>query len=205
MIAVFADALRSLSGVWRLVLGRQGYEAYFDVTADGVRRSFFAAAIAAPVFLFVTAAQRQAAVALDPAYAADVEGVSFARTLALFAVQWLHFPLIAPFLADMLAAREGLGRWIAVHNWAMLLVFLPQGLLWAVYTAFPGAIDPATPFMIVMQVVLPLSLFIHWRVATLTLNAPMGIALAATCAHVLFYQVAQLGVARLFDGSGAAG
>lgn len=200
MIVAIADAIRSLNGVWRLILGRDGYEDYFDVTPEGVRRSFFAAAIAAPVFLFVTAAMRSAIIAIDPTLAAEAGDASFARTLAQFAVMWLHFPLIAPFLARLAGAREGLGRWIAVHNWTMLFVFLPQAALWGLYMAMPGLIDPRVPFSVVMQIVLPLSLFVHWRVANLGLGAPMGLSLALACAHVLFYQLGQLGAARLMSG-----
>lgn len=197
MIALVADAVRSISGVWHLLLGRPHFPAYFDVSPDGVWRSFGAALLAAPAYVLMLAAQHNATVELG--YASDIPtAIGIARSLALYLAVWAHFPLLAPVLARFAGRPEALAPWIVVHNWTVLALLIGQTAIWMLYALHVMPAEALGAFM--YRVYLPISLLVHWRVALKTLSVGWGMAAGLAFAHVLANVMTQQLVASAFAG-----
>ncbi len=120
-----AETARGLYGAWRLAhLDRAGH-GYFDLTPDGVVRSFWAAALAAPAFL-LTAALR-IAVALEPEQLEaatrappDAERVLVVESIA-FVIAWAAFPLVAHRLVAIVDRVPRFGALVVACNWGNVI------------------------------------------------------------------------------------
>ena len=109
---------RSIYGVWRIVLRDPDAPRYFNVTADGFWRSFFAAAIVAPLYLL------QILLAQD-LIAADVNVLGFTSYLlvqaVVFVFTWVGFVILMVPVTRLLNLEASYAAFVIVWNWSQVL------------------------------------------------------------------------------------
>jgi hypothetical protein len=106
---------KSLYGAWRLARFDAGGLQYFDNTVEEFWRSFYAAAIVAPMItILVVIHLAEMKVGAGPVRIFLVEAVTYA-------LDWLIFPFIALYIADFIGKGDRYLRYIAARNWAVVL------------------------------------------------------------------------------------
>ena len=135
MIPSFNEIVLSLYGAWRLAWRDPGGIGFFDASVDGVVRSFFAAALVAPLYALMLAI-RFSALVEQP----DPLVFALAETIA-YLVSWLAFPLA---MVTITRALDFFDRWplfVCAYNWSLVVqnaVVLPLAVL-----STAGLIAPA--------------------------------------------------------------
>ncbi len=148
-----------LTGAWRLARGDRAGLGYFDASANGAIRSFYAALVALPLatlFLGLDLANQD----IDTPVAAIV--LVF---LLAFVLDWAAFPLAVLGLAPKMGFEDHVLRYIPALNWARVLelvVLLPAAALGAAEVGGMGAM-----FRLVLMMVV---LVYHWFVAKAALE-----------------------------------
>lgn len=118
-VPTWSEIARSLFGAWRLArLDRAGM-ALFDISITGFRRSFFAAVLVAPIYLYLIA------IAPDEEAAAGAEKIDAVwQTIALivkYLLNWAVFPIAMIFLARLLRLTHHYVGYIIAANWGAVL------------------------------------------------------------------------------------
>ena len=124
MIAL-AEAARGIYGAWRLAHLDPGGHRWFDLTPEGVIRSFWAMAIAAPAFLLTASLRLAVAIDPDSAEAAMLAAPDPVRVMVVesiaFVVAWTAFPLIAHRLCALVDRAPRFGALVVATNWGNVL------------------------------------------------------------------------------------
>lgn len=155
------EVATGIYGAWRLIWLDRGALSYFDATVAGFWKSFFAAALVAPLYMLV--------VALDlTARGTDAGALRILIVhLCAYSISWTAFPLIMHYLTEAMDRRDRFILCIVALNWAEVIqaaVQLPLILLIAV-EALP------TAFMELLRVaVYMLILAYQWFVTRTTLD-----------------------------------
>ncbi len=116
------DIVYSLYGAWRLALADRGAMAYFDQTAEGFWKSFFAAVIVAPAYVLVL---------LFDLSQVEIEAGAFRILLVqscAYVIGWTAFPIAVHYVCDVIGKKEAFVGYIIAFNWAKVIqmaVFLP--------------------------------------------------------------------------------
>lgn len=162
-----AEVERALTGAWLLALRDPRAFEWFDLTVEGFWRSFWAALVAAPLYLFL-AAHEHAVTGwpADPLWTATV------RTLS-YAADWAVFPVVAFLLVRLADLGHRYVAYIVANNWATVL----QLLAFAVAVALAGFLPEALGSIIVLAV-LVLVLVYRWLVARQALATSGAVATA---------------------------
>jgi len=176
MIALIRDARAAMGGLFGLLAFKEDWRAGFDVSSQGVARSFAAAILALPAFiLFVLSA--------NYFVAAQPEAPETARYTPLEAVLsyariWLVFPLVAALLTWVMGETKRFAAWLVVHNWA---VFALLHLAALIYVLYPAGLSDLNALALFSQFYFFIRLFVHWRVAwgALDRGPAMGAVAAA--------------------------
>lgn len=111
------EVMRSLYGAGRLVRFDAAGLAYFPSDSDGARRSFFAAAIIAPLYVFYVYVQMRSGLIETPlARLVPLEGTAYV-------LSWVAYPLAIVAYGETLGcAHASILRYIAVYNWSNMLL-----------------------------------------------------------------------------------
>ena len=181
MKALIDDARTALGGVFRLMAFRDDWRNAFDVSVDGLIRSFAAVIVCLPAYAFLVAASNHFVVE-NP----DLVDAAATTTLGEAAVQyarlWLLFPLVAGLVVLVLGRRRALVPWIVVHNWTVVALIHLQLMIWALHAA--GLVGAAVLASLLSFYQL-LRLFAHWRVAFGALDVGPATAAAAAAIPLL--------------------
>lgn len=120
------EILRALYGAYRLARFDAGGLAFFDATPGGFWKSFFAAAVVAPLYVVLLAVRLHA----------DLPGLAAARFLAIegiaYVIGWVLFPLVMATVARLIDRERHYIRYIVAYNWASVwqnAVYLPIAIL----------------------------------------------------------------------------
>ena len=134
--------MSSLYGAYRLARADPRGMAYFNRTVDGFWRSFYAAALVAPLFaLLLIIRFGQSQIEVSFLRFASVQSISYV-------IAWLTFPLLMFYIAEGINRSEKFIGYIVVYNWASViqnLAYLPfaivaeMGVISAGNMAFFGA------------------------------------------------------------------
>jgi hypothetical protein len=134
MTAAWAELRLALSGTLRLAVGDRRGLSCFDASIVGFWRSFRAAAICYPLYLFllalrVTHAQWQHS---------GVATILIVETID-YVVAWVAFPLLILPLCDALRRDDRFFAFIVAYNWSQV----PQTALFAIigFDAFTGLLS----------------------------------------------------------------
>ncbi len=184
MLVTADETQASLTGAWRLMLGKADGVRLLNLTADGFWNSFYAIAIAIPALVvgWVGIANEIG----DP----DVFAQRLAMLLRLAAVDlgaWV-LPLIG---LAVVAPRAGIGdrfvAYVVASNWASAIIawlMLPAALVRTLLPVSDGVAGFVSLFCFVLSIVL------SWRMT----NAVMGRGVAVGAAVFLGMFVASLAV-----------
>ncbi len=120
------EATRALYGAYRLARMDDGGMAYFDATADGFWKSFFAAVIVAPLYLLFLLLHYQSA-EIDAPFLRY-----FSIEVIAYVIAWVLFPLVMAGLTKFLDREEKYIAYIVAYNWAAVwqnALYLPIQIL----------------------------------------------------------------------------
>lgn len=164
MIALLADARSALIGLARLLAFQEGWRSHFDISPEGVWRSFGAVALALPAFvLFVLAANYFVAAnapGSEAGYSPLEAGISYLRI-------WAVFPVVAAGVAIALGLTGRYAAWLVIHNWAVFALLHVTALFFLLYAA---GIADAAALAVLLQFYRLARLFVHWRIACAALQ-----------------------------------
>lgn len=111
------EVARSLYAVWRLLHWDGSAIRYFDGTRGAAIRSFWAAAIGAPLYAVIAVVGYGPPASGDPLRATAVLAVGYVVT-------WTAFPLAMLYVADVLGRPHHYFRFLAAYNWATVVQHL---------------------------------------------------------------------------------
>lgn len=134
MLPTLPEILKALFGTYLLARRHPDAPAMFDCSVDGFWRSLFAAVLALPANMLITA--RTVLDTPDIDYGMQ-DGI---RDLMIYAVVWLAFPLVMVHVSTALGRREKLLDYLVPYNW----MSVPVGYLFAVVSliGFSGILAP---------------------------------------------------------------
>lgn len=173
------EASYSLFGAWRLAhLDPRGME-YFDVSVEGFWRSFWAAAIAGPIYAVVIALKlARQEIELDVLRFLLIEAIGYV-------ILWTAYPLAAWYLIAALGRSNRYTGYIVALNWANVVQF---ALTLPVVTLIAADGLPAPLAGILRLAVLAAVLYYHYFIArtALEVDAPVAVGLVFTDFAVSF-------------------
>jgi hypothetical protein len=147
------ELIISLYGAWRLArLDPRGF-ACFDASAEGARRSFWAAALVAPLYAVML-------VAGSHGDHDDTLRYYVVETIA-YSITWTAYPVLAEWLTQLLGCRERFEGYLVAYNWSMVVqnaAILPVAIL-AALGALPAE-AAQTMWLIVFLLILVYLTFI---------------------------------------------
>lgn len=162
-----AEIQRSLIGAWLLAQRDPRAFDWFDLTVEGFWRSFLAAVVAAPLYLFLAVHEYQLI-----GWPADPLWTAVVRTLS-YVADWLLFPVVALALVRLLDLGHRYVVYIVANNWATVLQLLAFAVTVALAGLLPEAVGP-----ILVLATLVLVLIYRWMVARQALAASGAVASA---------------------------
>ncbi len=179
------EITRGVYGAWRLAQLDTGGVAYFDQTAEGFWKSFFAAAIVAPGYVILVLI----------ALAEHGVEAGFLRVFLIhasaYAIGWTAYPLAMHHICGATGKRAEYIGFIVAFNWAQviqMMVYLPVFILAAM------DILPREAIVIVYFVVLAYQWFVTRTmlginamnaVMLIVLDQVISIVLSATAENML--------------------
>ncbi len=174
----FEYAGRHVRGVWRMAQGDHAWAEDIDSSTDGVFKSFWAIAFAAPFALLVIRAAQRATARAD-GYGAEIfEQIpalaAFVALMLAFLTSWLASVAALAFIARGLNAQRKAGALIVTFNWSQLIA-IAAATVPAVVLALTGNEQ------IVMLLALPavfVSVYVLWGVLRRNLPITVGVAIA---------------------------
>ena len=179
------EITRSVFGAWRLARFDPGGMNYFDLSIRGFWRSFGAALVVLPVYIYFVAVNFDGT---------DASTVWFITVKALtYGAAWSVFPIVMVGLARLLNLTGNYVPFIIAGNWAsvlQVLLFIPVNTL----AAFGGLESGggALLYLLTMTMVL----VYQWFVARTALETTKAIAAGLVAIDL----VLGLFVAGVFDG-----
>ena len=198
MIRILFDAVAGISGVSRLMAFREDWRQGFDVSLAGVARSFGAAILVIPLYLFYEAGMSRAAA--DLGIVAGDAPVGF--LIAAYIAGWTLFPVAAAGIVILTGRREAYAPWLVVHNWARFALYGVLTILMALYLV--GFIDAGALGVLLGTLYQLVRLAVHWRVAAGALQLHWGLAAGAAVIPILIDMIVILMLREAFIGEAAA-
>ena len=118
-MSLVEEAVRSVTGAWRIARLDPQAMSYFNLTIDGFWRSFVAPAVLAPFYVGLSMVAPPSAIA---AYmASDPTGFVLVQLL-LFAITVATLPLVMIPLSMVLRLTAGYVPFVIATNWSMIVV-----------------------------------------------------------------------------------
>ena len=158
-----------LFGAWRLAhLDPRGME-YFERSAEGFWRSFWAAALMAPAYaLIVVLELLSRATTAHPLRIVAIEVTGYA-------ILWTAFPLAAWYLVSALGKQERFFGYIVAYNWANVLQI---GLALPITALDASGGLPTAVMSVVIFAATAAVLFYQYFIARTALDVDMPVAAA---------------------------
>ena len=179
------EASYALFGAWRLAHFDLQGTAYFDRSAEGALRSFWAAALLLPAYaVMVLLHLSENPPALGWSGLTLVYGASYA-------VGWTAFPVVMLWLVRLLDREEDYFGYIAMYNWSQLLITVVTLPMAAIRS---GQLLPA-PLVGFLGVVVEFAMLAYlWFIVRAGLRigpaAAIGVVLTDLALSVLIWSVA---------------
>jgi hypothetical protein len=127
------EASRGMYGAYRLARGDERGMAYFDTSIQGFWRSFYAAALVAPLYLVFLGVRFQAGHVDVPVWR------YFSIHSVAYVIAWVAFPLLMVSLVRALERDEQYVPYIVAYNWASVwqnALYMPFLILALIYVWF---------------------------------------------------------------------
>jgi hypothetical protein len=119
------EVILSLYGAWRLARLDRTALTMFDTSPAGARRSFFAAALVAPLYALMLAAGHEDGGTPDALRFALVETIAYV-------LSWVLYPVTVEWLSRALGCRQRFESYLVAYNWSLVVqnaAILPIGIL----------------------------------------------------------------------------
>ena len=127
MTLTLRDVSRALDGAWGLAFRDVQALTYFDFSEKGFWNSFWAAAIAAPLWLWLVLSQRTASIEMAAAagLASDIPPLKLFLIAegGAYLLSWFLFALMMLPITKILQVPARYAPYIITRNWAMVLVY----------------------------------------------------------------------------------
>ena len=122
MIPSLRDIVYGIYGAWRLARLDRGGLVYFDRSAEGFWKSFFAAALIAPAYLIL--------VTIDVTERDTSAGALrlFIVFISAYTLRWTVYPLVTRAVTQAIGRESAYISFIVAFNWAQviqMIVYLP--------------------------------------------------------------------------------
>lgn len=166
-----------LYGAYRLARLDTGGMAWFDRTLSGFWKSFFAAVLAAPLYILLTALHLFDDTGRELLEMAGGMRVFLIETLA-YVIGWVLFPLVMIRVTDLLQREQEYFGFIIAYNWAGVLqiaAFLCAVVL-SVSGLFPAAVGDFLSMIVFFAI-----LYYQWFITRTALRIRAGAAVAIVC------------------------
>jgi uncharacterized membrane protein len=161
------DVAAGLFGAYRLARFDRSGIAYFDDSAGGFWKSFFAAVIVAPFFTLLLAYN----------FVSEDSRIDIDRYILIqaigYVIGWVLFPLVMSRITEIIGRRRRYIRYIVAYNWCSVIqhaVYTPLAVLAADGSGAPTSANflafAALGYIIVYS----------WFVAQTALDVPKGVA-----------------------------
>lgn len=160
------EVISSLYGAYRLAWFDEKGMSYFNISVEGFWRSFFAAVLMAPIFIF----------SIGQDVMTPEGGFSFWALivhLSTYGISWVVFPLVAFFATDLLGLGHRFTALVVAVNWTSVLTF---GLL-TVSIGFVALVQQSIAELALMAITTGLIVY-HWFVIKTALETTTSIAIA---------------------------
>ncbi|MGE5540408.1 MAG: hypothetical protein ACM30I_17460 [Gemmatimonas sp.] len=182
------DIKIALTGAVLLAKGERAGALAFGDTPRDFWRSFWAAAIVAPMWLLLVAL-------IAPETDASPLRLILAEAVE-YALLWTAFPLVLHEILTRSGTDEHFCRYIAAHNWAAVIVTPAMLFAVALADAIPRGVVQFLPMLVIVS-----SLVYEWFMARVALE--VGAATAAGVAAMDFFlgQTIDLAVRALLGGT----
>jgi len=175
MIRALYDMRAGVTGVFAMLMFKKDWRQHFDVSPEGVARSFSGIILALPAFAFLIFGVNYF-VADNPANMNPEASITLGEAAISWARFWLLFPLTSALMVILLDRKSHYGSWLVVHNWTVFVLVHIQALILALYPAGLADLSAIGGTIAIYQLA---RLFVHWRVAHATLGLPPVLAAAA--------------------------
>jgi hypothetical protein len=175
MNGLIAEVRAAMAGCLKVLTFKEDWRDHFDVSSEGVMRSFLGIILALPAFMF-TVNSANYLVASEPTMVDGDAMITVGEAVLIWARFWLVFPIVAAGTVMLLGASNRFASWLVVHNWMTFALIHFQALFWALYVA--GLAD-ARSFVAFLGTYQILRLLVHWRVALATLGISLPLSVAA--------------------------
>ena len=180
MISDHIGIRNSLYGAWRLAhLDPRGMD-HFTLTVAGFWRSFFAAAIAAPIYIYIRS--------ITPAMSMEHRSYEVDATAnvliggATYMLSWCTLPVLMVFLSRILGVSKHYVGFIVAYNWAAVL----QWALFGLVATIMALTDAEESFHAVINLVaVMLTLFYLWFITRTALHVGPFVSVSIVVVHVL--------------------
>lgn len=193
-------ALRQLSGVWKMAWNAPDWQEALDRSVDGVFRSFWAVALAAPIAVVGFFSARRAAERLPDIPPSPILEAPFSVSMiieaAAFFVDWGVSLAALIFVARAMGLARNAGDLVIGYNWLQIFVAIGQaipiiGLSLTLRTEVGALLAlPAIAFIIVL----------YWGVLRRASNGNIGNVVAMLALLVLIGFVARSVVSSIGFG-----
>ncbi len=174
MMPGYREISRALTGAWLLWRGDPSAMSWFELTVEGFWRSFFAAVLVAPFYVFMLAVDY--ASSEMPAGLATVVVVRGVAYLA----DWAAFPLVAVLLVRLFGLERRYVALIVADNWASVLQAAALTAAVAASMVLPMAVAALLVLATFVTVV-----FYQWLVVRQALETTGGVAGGFVAADLL--------------------
>lgn len=168
-----AETERALRGTWRFFLGKPDAIKFFDTGIDGFWRSFQAIVLVAPSYAVAALSDRIAIIGGLPPGTFN-EGEFWSTKVVSLCFDWMAFPILLAAIASFIGIRSGYVAFIAVRNWATVVMTAP----FAVIAALQAIGISEDLLFLPSLAALAFSLRLSYMVARRTLGAPVDVAVA---------------------------
>jgi hypothetical protein len=115
------EVVQSLTGAWELFLDRPDAMRFFDVSADGFWRSFYAIILIVPAYTLISIFGRSQ-ILVESVVAAQFDDSAFIinKSVAL-GFEWIALPVILALAAPALGIGQSYAAFIIARNWGAAL------------------------------------------------------------------------------------
>lgn len=182
------ELMAALYGAWRLLCFDAGGMTWFDVSAAGFWRSFFAAVLVAPAY----------AVIMGFALAVRQEPVDLSRAIVIatlaYGIGWAAFPIVAIPVTRFLAVTGRYSQLVVSTNWSsvpQMLIILP-----AVIIEASGNLPRGTASLLTIGATL-YALVYEWFVIRAALGVTSIRATGVLLVQVIINELIHLGAFRV--------
>ncbi len=173
------ETIRSLHGVWRILLRDPAAMSYFNTSLEGYWRSFFAAVLILPFYVYL--------VQVDAAVSGKAVADPFRRWLieaSAYALQWTLWPLIAFHATKRIGCGDRYVHYIVAYNWAQPILFVPFFLL--IGFVMPNSKAIAAQFYgLVWLAVVAFEWFLTWKVLQISALRAAGLYGICLLQHIV--------------------